>query len=147
MVSTRELRELKFFRDFQESELSALASIASNIRWNEGETIFNAGTPAANLYILRTGTILLCFPNGRSLPLRDEGHAIGWSSLVSPFRYTATALCLSAVCLYQFSGRELYRLIQMDAAFGQRIMTKIAHIMDHRNAYRQGKATAINKQE
>jgi CRP-like cAMP-binding protein len=141
MVSTRELRELDFFKDFQESELAALASIASHIRWAEGETIFHAGTPAAYLYMLRAGTILLCFLNGRSLPLRDEGHAIGWSSLVSPFRYTATALCLSDVRLYQFSGRELYRLIQMDAAFGQRLLHKIARIMEQRKLYRQGKST------
>lgn len=146
MVSTRELRELVFFKDLQESELTALASIASHTRWNEGETIFHAGTPAAYLYMLRGGTILLCFPNGRSLPLRNEGHAIGWSSLVSPFRYTATALCLSDVRLYQFSGRELYRLIQMDAAFGQRLMHKIAQIMEQRKLYRQGKSIRRNNE-
>ncbi|MDY0040329.1 MAG: cyclic nucleotide-binding domain-containing protein [Desulforhabdus sp.] len=140
MVSTRELRELDFFKDFQESELAALASIASLTRWNEGEAIFHAGTPATYLYTLKSGTILLCFPNGRSLPLREEGHALGWSSLVSPFRYTATALCLSDVRLYRFSGRELYRLIQMDAAFGQRLMHKIARVMEQRRLYRQGKS-------
>lgn len=146
MVSTRELKEMEFFKDFHESELSELASLASHTRWKEGETIFHAGTPAGTLYLLRVGTILLCFPNGRSMPLRDGGHAIGWSSLVSPFRYTATAVCLSEVRLYEFSGRELYRLIQMNAAFGQKLMQKIAQIMEQRNHYRQGTPVNIRQE-
>lgn len=145
MVSTRELKEMEFFNGFQESELSDLASIASHTRWKEGETIFHAGSPAGALYLLRVGTILLCFPSGRSMPLRDAGHAIGWSSLVSPFRYTASAVCLSEVRLYEFSGRELYRLIQMNATFGQKLMRKIAEIMEQRSHYRQG--TAVNMQQ
>ncbi len=145
MVSTRELRETEFLRDFHESELSDLAGIAAHTRWKEGETIFHAGALAAALYLLRVGTILLCFPNGRSMPLRDEGHAVGWSSLVSPFRYTATAVCLSDVRLYEFSGRELYRLIQMNALFGQRLMQKIAQIMEQRDRYRRGTPVSFGR--
>lgn len=142
MISTKELRDCDFLQGFSEPELTALASVASQKQWREGETLFQVGAPAVNLYILRSGTILLCFPNGRSMPLRERGQAIGWSSLTSPFKITATAVCLTDVNLYEFPGRELYRLIQMDASFGQRLMQKIAQVMENRKPYRYGKPTS-----
>jgi len=143
MVSATELRESEFLKGFTEPELAALASVASHSRWAEGETLFREGSLAGYLYILKSGTILLHFPNGRSLPLRGGGHAIGWSSLVSPFKYTATAVCLTDADLYEFRGRDLYRLIQMDADFGKHLMRKISGIMEERRAYRSMQTQAV----
>ncbi len=142
MIPTKELSDIGLFQDFSETDVTTLASIASHSQWQESETLFRAGSPAVKFYILRSGTILLYFPNGRAVPLRERGQAIGWSSLMSPFYYTATALCLTKVTLYEFTGRELYRLILMNADFGQCLMQKIGDIMERRKPYRVGKPLA-----
>lgn len=78
MVATSELKDLSFFDGFSESELSALASIGTRSQAAEGETLFEAGAPAKNIYILRSGMILLCFPGGRSFPVHLPGQVLGW---------------------------------------------------------------------
>jgi len=135
MIETSELKECRFLEDFTESELAALASIGTPTHWKEGETIFQARSPATHLYILKTGSVLLCFPNGRSYAVRHSGWAIGWSSLVSPFHYTASALCLTDTTLYQFPSVELYNLLRMDSNLGYRLMNKITQIMEQRKPY------------
>jgi CRP-like cAMP-binding protein len=137
MISTSELKSCQFLADLDESELSQLASIGTPSEWKEGETLFQARSPATHLYILKTGTLLLCFPNGRSFPIRSSGQAVGWSSLMSPFHYTATGIFLSDATVCQFPGRELYGLFQMNANLGYRIIEKISLISEQRKPYRQ----------
>ncbi|HDM77098.1 MAG TPA: cyclic nucleotide-binding domain-containing protein [Deltaproteobacteria bacterium] len=136
MIDISELKESGYFSDFSDSDLAELAVIGTATHWQEGEIIFQQGSPAKNFFILKKGTVLLCFPSGRSLHLKNGGHGIGWSSLVSPFRYTATGICLTDTTLIQFSGTELYSLIRMNADFGHKLMAKIARTMEERKKYR-----------
>ncbi len=136
MIDTRELKESRYLEEFSDSDLAELAAIGTATHWREGEIIFHEGSPAKNFFILKKGTVLLCYPNGRSLPLKNGGHGIGWSSLVSPFRYTATGICLTDATLIQFPGTELYSLIRMNAAFGHKLMAKIAKTIEERKKYR-----------
>jgi CRP-like cAMP-binding protein len=135
MVNASELKGCLFSNGFTESELEALASVAVPTEWKEGEILFQARLVARYFHLLRSGTVLLSYPDGRSIPLANSGHGLGWSSLVSPFQYTASAICLTDVKTYQFMGQEMYRLIQMDANFAQSLMRKIAHIMEERKPY------------
>ncbi len=136
MIDISELKGSRYFADFSDSDLAELAAIGTSTHWREGEIVFQQGSPAKNFFILKKGTVLLCYPGGRSLPLKDEGHGIGWSSLVSPFRYTATGICLTETTLIQFPGTELYSLIRMNADFGHKLMAKIARTMEERKKYR-----------
>lgn len=142
MINPSDLKNFDFPQGFTEAEFDALASVAVPTEWKEGETVFQARSTATRLYLLKTGTILLSFPNGSSLPLINSGHALGWSSMVSPFRYTATAICLTDAVLYEFPAPEMYRLIQMDADLAQRLMHKIAALMEQRRPYQRPRKAA-----
>lgn len=135
MISLSELGNYQFFEGLTEAELSALASIAVPMQCKEGETLFQARSTATHLYILKSGTVLLSYPSGSSIPLVNSGHALGWSSLVSPFRHTGTAICLTDTTLFQFAGSDLYRLLQMDSHLAQTLMQRIARVMEQRKPY------------
>jgi len=137
MIDTAELKFCQFLDGLDELELVQLASIGTPTHWREGETLFQARSPAKHLYLLKSGTLLLCFPNGRSFAVRNPGQAIGWSSLMSPFYYTATGVFLRDATLYQFPGRELFGLFQMNAGLGYRVVERIARISEERKPYRQ----------
>jgi len=136
MAESTELRKYEFFDEFSDSQLASLASIAISSDWMEGEILFQRGLSATSIYVLKAGTVLLWFPDGRSFPIRHAGSAIGWSALVSPFQYTASARCLTNVGLYQFPGASVYDLLRMDMSLGQQLMNKIAEIMKERKPYR-----------
>ena len=136
MVHAIELKKYEIFQELSESQIASLASIATANNWMEGETVFQIGASANSLYILKAGTVLLCFSDGRSFPIRNPGDAIGWSALVSPFKYTASARCLTDVTLYRFPGSEVYGLLRMDAHLGRLLMRQIAAIMEERKPYR-----------
>ena len=136
MIDISELKESGYFDGFSDSDLAELAAIGTSTHWREGEIVFQQGSPAKYFFILKKGTVLLCFSTGRSLYLQNQGHGIGWSSLVSPFRYTATGVCLTETTLISFPGTELYSLIRMNADFGHKLMAKIAKTMEERKKYR-----------
>ncbi len=139
MSSNDRLQRKGFLANFTEPEVETLMSIATKSSWREGETLFRARAAATHLYILRTGTILLVYPNGRSFPVRNGYQAIGWSTLVSPYHYTATGLCLTDVALFQLSRGDLFDLLRMDAGLGHRLMNEIARLMHERKPYRSRK--------
>jgi len=136
MVDTSELRNLSFLKGLPESDLTALASITVLSAWREGDTIFEAGSRATILFILKSGAILLSFPTGRAVPIWEPGRAIGWSAIVSPFEHTGSAVCLTDATLYQLPGRDLDMLMRMDVDLGQRIMQRIVSLMEERRVYR-----------
>ncbi len=135
MIEIAELKSCKLLEELSDYELSLLSSIGSPTNWSEGEILFRAGALSKSFYILKKGTVLLCFPNGRSLPIREEGELIGWTALVSPFRHIATGLCLVECSLFQFPGIEIYNLFRMNANLGYQLMKKVADIMEQRKRY------------
>lgn len=137
MISVNALKKCVFFRDFDDSELVRLANLATPSRWKEGEVIFHAKMPAQYLYTLKLGAVLLAYPNGRGLVVDTPGEALGWSTLVSPYHYTATAICLTDVDLIDFSRNDLFDLMRMDAHLGQKIVQKLIPIMHKRRPYRR----------
>ncbi len=140
MISVNTLKRCTFFRDFDDQELLELAKLAVPSRWSEGETIFRARTPAQYLYTLKKGAVLLAYPNGRSIIVEEPGGTIGWSTLVSPFHYTATAICLTDVELVGFARKDLFALMQMDAGLAQKIIQKITPVMQRRRPYHRGRS-------
>ena len=140
MVEVSELKQSPFLEDVPESDIQQLARIALITNFREGEMLFQANHPARYFYLLKSGSVLLCFPSGRSLVIRESGQPLGWSSLVSPLHHTATGICLTDSVFYQFSNAELFELFRMNTGLGSRIMAKIEAVIQQRKPYRAPRA-------
>lgn len=140
MVEVSELAQSPFLADIPESDIQQLARIAVISDFHEGAVLFQANQPARSLFLLKSGVVLLCFPSGRALVVRQPGQALGWSSLVSPLQYTATGICLTDSVFYEFRNAELFELFRMNTALASRIMAKIEAVMQERKPYRARKA-------
>ena len=135
MVDIDSLREFDLLEGLPDQSLSTLANIGGISEWREGEALFARGNPAKSLHILLSGSILLCYANGRSLPIRHRGGTVGWSSLHTPYIHTADAVCLTEAMTIHFPATELFGLIQLDAEFGNHIIAKISELRQHTKAY------------
>ncbi len=144
------LRPFPFFEIFEEPHLAYLASKSQLATVDTGERLLEEGQPAERFYVLISGKIELSFRQtglaaGRSsLPhppgeehvhlrfINDPGYPFGWSSMVAPFRYRATATALepSEVVFMERAMLEAYA--EHDPAFGLVLMSRVLRVVGRR---------------
>jgi CRP-like cAMP-binding protein len=104
----RIVREHTFFAGMKHDYTAVVAGCAKNVRFEPGEYLFREGEVADQLYLLRSGRVVLeVDTDDGSVPLQTVGESeiVGASWLVPPYRRGLSAKAL-----------ELTRAIALDAA-------------------------------
>ena len=136
MVSPELLRRFPFFSGFSDEELKQIAMAGREQVASIGEILFAEGKHAHNLYFLTEGEVeILNAGNGdkesiavSSLP---AGEILGWSAVIGPYIYTATARATQRSRVIVFAGAELEKLMSNDH-FSSLLMKKIAQVIGQR---------------
>jgi CRP-like cAMP-binding protein len=135
MVTSDLLARWSFFAGLEEQALGALATLADQRHFAEGETIFRQGEPAATLYLLLDGWVDVtvdCDAQGvrrELLMTLTQGEVFGWSAVVEPYIYTASAHCATPVTVLAFSGAALLALFATDARLCYTLMNRICRVI------------------
>ena len=132
------LKSLDLFADLNFGELEQIAPLMHLMKVTEGEVLTRIGEPARTFFIILSGNFMLSFKEERSFTLHDKGNIIGWSTVVTPFRYKGTAIALTDGLVLFMPGQEFLRVIQSNAALGDKIMRKINKIVSERMPYVTG---------
>jgi CRP/FNR family cyclic AMP-dependent transcriptional regulator len=146
MKSTIELlRESPFFETFAPDDIDALAGHALMRRVPAGEVILRENEPAEALYMIVAGRVRLSFeapetflkpgaPGEAALirTLTEPGRVIGWSALVEPYHYRATATAIEDTHLLLFERQWLERRAEENPRFGVELMTRILWVLGNR---------------
>ncbi len=132
------LKSLDLFADLNFGELEQIAPLMHLMKVTEGEVLTRKGETARTFFIILSGNFMLSFKEERSFTLHNKGNIIGWSTVVTPFRYTGTAIALTDGLVLSMAGQEFLRLIQGDSALGDKIMRKINKIVSERMPYVTG---------
>jgi CRP-like cAMP-binding protein/1-acyl-sn-glycerol-3-phosphate acyltransferase len=131
------LEHSPFFEAFSPDALAKLAGHARRIRVAAGDRILDEGADAERLYMLVSGRVQLGFETtarGR-VPVRvvaEPGRVIGWSAMVEPYHYRATATAETEVELLTFERDWLERLAEDVPAFGITLMEQIIAVLGNR---------------
>jgi len=136
MVSPELLRRFVFFAGVSDEELKQLAMAGREQAASVGEVLFTEGKHAHNFYFLTEGTVeLLNVGSGNqesiaisSLP---AGELLGWSAVIAPYIYTATARAARPSRVIVFAGADLEKLMS-DDHFSSLLMKKIAQVIGQR---------------
>jgi len=129
------LKSLDLFADLNFGEIEQIAPLMHLMKVTEGEVLTQKGEPARTFFIILSGNFMLSFNKERSFTLHNKGNIIGLSTVVTPFRYTATAVALTDGLALSMAGQEFLRLIQSNSAIGDKIMRKINKIVSERMPY------------
>ena len=132
------LKSLDLFADLNFGELEQIAPLMHLMKVTEGEVLTRKGEPARTFFIILSGNFMLSFNEERSFTLHNKGNIIGLSTVVTPFRYTGTAVALTDGLVLLMQGQEFLRLIQSNSALGDKIMRKINKIVSERMPYMTG---------
>jgi CRP-like cAMP-binding protein len=136
MVSPELLRRFAFFAGFSDEELKQLAMAAREQTASASEVLFAEGKHAHHLYFLAEGEVeILNLGSGSSESIAfsslPAGELLGWSAVLEPYIYTATARTTRPSRVIVFDGAELEKLMS-DDHFSSLLMRKIAQVLEQR---------------
>jgi len=136
MVPVDELWKFDVFKGLTEGEVKALSDICGKVDIKKGQFVFREGEEARDLFILLEGRVSMLFEVGRGreavVHTVNEGEAFGWSALVQPYRFTATAKALEDSTVVAVDGPELKKFMDKDCYLGFVIMEKLAELISSR---------------
>lgn len=144
MVSPEWLKKTELFVNLNDSQLNILLSRSSVESFPEGKTIFRQGEEAIHLYVLIQGAVDLTVKAEEKIDfmtskIDKEGAVFGTPSLMEPFRYNVTAICLKLTKVLMIEANDLKKKMEEDPKMGMEIMKKLASIYFNRlNDLRSG---------
>ena len=95
----RVLENSPFFEGFAQNDIAQLATLAKFLRYEAGQEIFAEEELAEQFYVLASGAVDLSFGGPWAADAQvthvqtvsQPGYPLGWSSMVEPYAYRATA--------------------------------------------------------
>ncbi len=138
MVPPEILQRFPFFPGLSADELNGLSVIGREISFQRGDCIFHEGDTAHSLYLLLEGWVDVLIETEAGADRRElmmtltAGDIFGWSAVVEPYVYTASAVCASPVKAISLSQVELQALFELDREFYCTIVTEICHVIASR---------------
>lgn len=125
-----------FFYGLDVEDIGHLIEHADLCAFERGERLLEEGAPADTLYLLFEGEVELAFEGeGEDVPLRtigDPGYPIGWSVMVPPYRYRATATAATPVRAVALSRSLLEAQAERHPAFSYALMRRILWALGRR---------------
>jgi CRP-like cAMP-binding protein len=131
-----EIRKIRFFDEYDESQLLIIEDISSIKEFKVKEILFEQYDELSELYILIKGTLSLgiSLPNEKRMHLGtiEEGELFSWSAVFSPNISTAWVKALTPGKVIAIDSKKLNREFTKDCEFGLKTMSKIAQTISRR---------------
>jgi len=138
VIPPETLQSFSFFNGLSPAELKGLSIIANEVSFQRGDCIFPENGAAHTLYLLLDGWVDIAINTG----VRDDQHGLmmtltagdifGWSAVVEPHVYTASAVCASPVKAIALRGVDLRALFEVDHKLYCAIIKKICQVIASR---------------
>lgn len=138
MVNAKELKEVGLFEDISDEQRATIATIGEEMDFAQGAFIFREGAHAEYIYVLLEGKVtirvhLTSRPENLTVSVINKPYqAFGWSGVVSPNHFTASALCESDCRVFAIPGNEFMEMLGEDPVAGFLIMCKISEMISSR---------------
>jgi CRP-like cAMP-binding protein len=130
---TRALADQPFLSDLPPDILRQLAAHVRRRDYVAGEVLFREGETADRFFLIHRGLVMLTMraPNGNSVDIDTLGPdaAVGWSWLLSPYRYHLTATALKKTSTLVFDAFRLRAVMEGEPATGYELMHRFANII------------------
>jgi CRP/FNR family transcriptional regulator, cyclic AMP receptor protein len=130
------LRQHPFLADLPDTHMQTLLGCASNARFSEGAYLIHEGQVANKFFLIRTGRIALEIDVAPKGLLRIQtvgaGDVLGWSWLISPFRWHFSGVAVAETRVVALDGECLRKKCELDHDFGYEMLKRFSQIMERR---------------
>jgi signal transduction histidine kinase len=140
-VAIETLKQYEFLDGLPDNALTKIASFAKEETHPDGSLLFSEGANAEKFFLIVEGKISLeklvqlgrtGTPRRATTGIISAWQPVGWSSLVSPYTYTSSGLCLEQTKVLVIPGKELIELMEEMPEVGCLLISRIAAIIRER---------------
>ncbi len=128
------LQNTTLFEGLSTETLEAIADAATRRTFEEGDSVYDLGDDAGEVYIVETGRIRFSLGAGNragaSGSIVMPGQVFGWAAVVEEHpRRVATASCLEVSTVLAISGQQLLAVFAKDTSAGYIVMRRLAGLI------------------
>ena len=134
LISADRLRKVDFLQGLAEGELRSITHFFEEENVGVGVTLCQEGARAERLYVLEQGRISISSKNSRQYHIDTPGKTVGWSFLVPPFLYTASAVTTAPSKLLVIKSRDFYDFIHNDSQMELKVLSNMTQVIASRLA-------------
>lgn len=132
LISTDRLRKVDFLQGLSEGELQSIAHFFEEENVGAGVSLCQEGARAERLYVLEQGRISIISKNSRQYHIDKPGKTVGWSFLIPPFLYTASAVTMAPSKLLVIKNRDFYNFIHNDSQIEVKVLSNMTQVIASR---------------
>lgn len=115
MIDPKLLREMQFFSDLSDPELSVVAGIVKKKDFKLGDTIFKESEDGQSIYVIKKGEVKACkiAPDGElfTLTIMKDGDIFGEMSFLDGRPRSATIVAVSDLETYMMDKGDFETLV------------------------------------
>jgi CRP/FNR family cyclic AMP-dependent transcriptional regulator len=138
MATNASLAEFPLFRNLPESLLDNIAALGEELSFSQGDSIFREGEQADKLHFLLEGEVFLKVkltsrPESITVSVVNQKfESFGWSGIVPPYHYTASAICETGCRVLTIPGDKFMELLDENPMAGFTVMKRLTELVSSR---------------
>lgn len=135
------LKEFPFLDGLSKDALDYIAGFTEEEEYPDGAVLFSEGKNADNFYLLLEGKVSLeklvqmgtsGTPRRATIGVIGPRTPLGWSSLVSPYIYTSSGVCIEKTRVLVIRGEDLNRYMRQEPEIGLKLINRVAVVIRDR---------------
>lgn len=125
------IQELELFQKLPSHIVNEVAKFMVEESYPAEHILFREGEDADHLYLLEDGQVAISIEGEAKIvfPITEPGSMFGWSALVEPRKYTASAEFVMDSKVLKLDGERILRLFERYPAEGLLIMRRLAGVI------------------
>lgn len=141
MVTVEMLKRFPLLAYISREDLGELMEICEIETWEEGEVFVHEGNPADKLRLVLLGKVALDkriqlghhgSVRRANVSIIGPGGALGWSTLVAPYNFTLSGVCLEPCKFIALDARQLRDFMARNPQAAYKLMNGIAEMVGTR---------------
>jgi hypothetical protein len=132
VVKIDRLKKVDILEGLTEEELKSIAQYFEEENFGAGVTLCEEGTTADRLYVLEHGKVSVNSRKGGEYDIDMPGRIVGWSFLVPPFLYTASAVTKTPAKVLVIKSPDFYYVIHKEPKMGMKVINNLAQVIASR---------------
>ncbi len=126
------LRKVDILEGLAEGELRSISQYFEEENVDAGSTLCEEGEQADRLYVLEQGKVSIRSKKGGQYEIDTPGKVVGWSFLVPPFLYTASAVTTVPSKVLVIKSPDFYYIIHKEPKMGMKVINNLAQVIASR---------------